>query len=135
MRIIALAISLLVLPCFVWAQDRHPIDVSMGKCIEQDDSTVGMRNCINKAADLWDKELNKNYSILMKKLSPEAKKALKSAQLSWIKYRDSEFKVISEIIGKKEGTMWLPIYDEHRKDLVKTRALQLKSYLDSLESD
>ncbi len=136
MRIITVICILLILPCFASAREKtHPIDQWMGACIETDNSTVGMRNCINEAREKWDKELNKTYSNLMKKCSPEAKKALKSAQLSWIRYRDTEFKLISETYGKKDGTMWLVIYDDHRKELIRSRALQLKSYLEALEEE
>lgn len=135
MRVIAIVSILLIIPCFAWAQETYPIDNWMAQCIEKDNSTVGMRNCIGKAYAMWDKELNTNYANLMKRCSPEAKKALKSAQLAWIKYRDSEFKVINEVIGKKDGTIWLLVYDENRKDLVRTRAIQLKSYLSSLEDN
>ncbi|MBI4690767.1 MAG: DUF1311 domain-containing protein [Nitrospirae bacterium] len=83
---------------------EYPIDKGLAKCINSDSSTAGMRDCFSEAYDMWDKELNKIYKDLMKKLSPKGQKTLKEAQTLWIKYRDAEFKLNDEIIGNKDGT-------------------------------
>lgn len=114
-------------------KQEHQIDKWLTRCIEQDSSTAGMRDCFSKAYDMWDKELNKTYKELMKKLSPKGQKTLKEAQTLWIKYRDSEFKLNDEIIGSKEGTMWLTVSDGDRVEFVKQRTLELKRYLEILE--
>jgi uncharacterized protein YecT (DUF1311 family) len=114
-------------------KSEHPIDKWFGKCVAQDNSTAGMRECYSKAYDLWDKELNKAYRDLMNKTNAEGKKALKSAQQSWIKYRDSEFKLNNQIVGTREGTMWLLVGDEDRMQIIKKRALDLRRYEDILD--
>ena len=111
-------------------KQQHPIDAFLGKCMEQDSSTAGMRDCYGKAYQMWDKELNKGYKGLMSSLGPDAKKALKTSQAMWIKYRDSEFKLNNEIVGTREGTMWLLVGDGDRVEFVKRRALELKRYLE-----
>jgi uncharacterized protein YecT (DUF1311 family) len=116
-----------------YAQDnrkQYPIDRWYDKCAEKDNSTVGMRNCMGEAYEMWDKELNKNYRDLMKSLSANGKKALKNAQSQWIKYRDAEFKLVDETEGQNEGTIWLLVTDGHRLSFVRQRALELKGYLE-----
>lgn len=113
-------------------KQEHPIDNWLTKCIDKDSSTAGMRDCFGKAYDMWDKELNKVYKELMKKLGLKGQKSLKEAQTSWIKYRDSEFKLNDEIIGSKEGTMWLTVSDGDRVEFVKQRTLELRRYWEIL---
>ncbi len=116
------------------AQDgnEHPIDQWLEKCIEEDCSTAGMRECSSLAYDKWDKELNQNYHDLMKQLTADTKPLLKNAQLQWIKFRDAESKLIDATEGRKSGTIWLTITDGHRLELVRKRALELNYYLDTM---
>jgi uncharacterized protein YecT (DUF1311 family) len=81
---------------------------------------------------MWDKELNKNFQALMRKLKPEGKQALKAAQLEWLKCRDAEFKLIDSIYSTLDGTMYIPMHYGQRMDIVKQRALALDVYLELL---
>ena len=112
---------------------EHPIDKALGDCIDKDGSTAGMVQCISNAEEKWDKELNRAYGELMKRLTPQGKSALKEAQLQWIKFRDSEFKLQDSIYSKLEGTMYIPMSADSRMQVVKNRALELRSYLDLLK--
>jgi uncharacterized protein YecT (DUF1311 family) len=112
---------------------RHPIDKVLDECLEKDSTTAGMTNCIGKAYEKWDKELNRIYAELMKKLSPEGKANLKDAQLQWLKFRDSEFKLQDSIYSTLEGTMYIPMRVSDRMELVKKRAVELKSHLELLK--
>jgi len=114
-------------------QSTHPIDKALDACIEKDGSTAGMIQCTDKAYVAWDRQLNKNYSELMRRLKPAQQTALKAAQLQWLKYRDSEFKLIDTIYDTLQGTMYLPMRISERLELVKTRALALNGYLELLE--
>ena len=125
-----------VLTVSVGAQEskkEHPIDQWLAKCIQQDESTAGMRNCTARAYDMWDKELNKAYKSLMNNLSPDGKKALKASQLAWIKYRDSESKFNDEITTLKGGTLYLLMGDSSRLEMVKDRTLELRRYIGILD--
>ena len=123
---------LLLLPTVVHGQETktHPIDKYLNTCTEKDPSTAGMVQCTDTAYKMWDKELNKNYLALMRKLKPEGKQSLKAAQLEWIKYRDTEFKLIDSIYDMFEGTMYIPMRAGQRMDLIKARAQELASFLD-----
>ena len=94
---------LLLLPATAFAQTglgnvkEHPIDRSLNACLEKNLSTQGMNGCLGQAYDAWDKELNRVYNELARKLQPDARAALKTAQLDWLKFRDEEFKLIASV--------------------------------------
>ena len=112
---------------FSFAQNK--IDSDLEKCLSKDNSTAGQRSCINSARDSWDKELNKSYILLSKKLTKTGKKELVEAQRNWIIFRDSEFKLIDKYYFEvKKGTMFYVIGDNKKLEIVKTRALELKDY-------
>ena len=125
---------LLLLPTFVRAQEaqKHPIDKALDICTEKDPSTAGMVSCTDIAYKKWDRELNKNYRTLMAGLKPANKQLLKSAQLSWITYRDNEFKLIDSIYDSLQGTMYIPMRIDEKMQIVKQRALALASHVDML---
>ena len=89
-------------------------------------------SCTEQAYKKWDQELNKNYRTLMSKLKPAAKPLLKSVQLSWIRYRDNEFKLIDSIFDDIPGTMYIPMRIDEKMQIVKQRALALASHVDML---
>src|SRR5712691_9934792 len=115
----------LLLSVTIYSQQtpQHPIDKALEACLDKDSTTVGMVDCIGKAYEKWDKELNRIYAELMKKLIPEGKANLKDAQLHWLKFRDSEFKLQDSIYSTLEGTMYIPMRASDRMELVKKRAV------------
>ena len=125
----------LLLPTFVYAQEeqKHPIDKALEICTDKNPSTAGMVTCTDAAYKKWDQELNKNYRTLMAKLKPAGKQLLKSAQLSWITYRDNEFKLIDSIYDGIQGTMYIPMRIDEKMQIVKQRALALASHVDMLD--
>jgi uncharacterized protein YecT (DUF1311 family) len=130
---------LLSLPATAYAQTNlgnakeHPIDRSLNACLEKNVSTQGMNQCLGQAYDAWDKELNRVYNELARKLSPAARAALKTAQLEWLKFRDEEFKLIESIYQSFEGTMYIPMQSNSRVQVVKSRTLALTSYLELIK--
>ncbi len=120
----------------VWAgekEKKHPIDEWLEKCIEKDSSTAGMINCSNKAYDMWDKELNKVYQELIKKLSPEERKLLIESQRQWIRFRDAEFKFIDKFYYSEKATMFYPMAETSKLQLLKNRVGVLQIYLNKIE--
>ena len=130
---------LIVIVCAMWtmsyAQEtsKHPIDKALDACLDKNSSTAGMTNCIGGAYEKWDKELNRLSAELMKRLGPDGKATLKEAQVQWLKFRDSEFKLLDDIYSKLEGTMYIPMRASDRMELVKKRAVELKSHLELLK--
>ena len=128
-----LLVVTLIIPTIVSAQTRrvHPIDKALEACIEKDPSTAGMVGCTDIAYKKWDQELNKNYQNLMSKLKPAGKQLLKQSQLTWIAFRDHEFKLIDSLYDDLQGTMYIPMRYDERMEIVKLRALALAAHLDT----
>ena len=126
----------LLLPTYVCAQEvqkQHPIDKALDICMDKNPTTGGMVNGNEVAYKKWDQELNKNYQTLMAKLKPAGRQLLKSAQLSWITYRDNEFKLIDSIYDGIQGTMYIPMRVGDKMEVVKQRALALASHIDMFD--
>jgi len=111
----------------IFAQDKHPIDKSEEVCISENSTTAGMVNCSNEARKKWDAEMNKYYKLLMGLLDKKGQGNLRESQLAWLKFRDAEFESIENMYHQM-ATMYIPIRSGDRMDIVKQRALQLKSY-------
>lgn len=111
------------------------IDIQEKKCLDKEDITTAEQcNCTIKAQESWDKELNKYYSTLKTKLSKEDFEILKNSQKQWISYRDKEFLFISKyFLEIKQGTMWYPIAQGKKKEIIKLRVAELKNYYEMLE--
>mgnify|MGYP001571247137 CR=1 FL=1 len=125
-------VTLVIFTSPLLAQDKHPIDRLEEECINKHLTTTGMANCTYDAADKWDAEMNKYYKLLMKILSKDDRIKLKQAQLTWLKYRDAERKVLDEVYLGSPPTILISIKAYEWCNMIKTRALQLKSLYDSI---
>ncbi len=117
-------------------EKEHPIDKDWRKCVESYGSNYSksaMFECHDIAYKKWDAELNNNYKILMGKLDETGKTALRNTQIAWIKFRDSEFKVLSSIQTILNESYYDEIALGNRREIVKQRVLELKSHFDNLE--
>ena len=120
-------------PC----SDNNPIDLKLKICLDSTENytTYGMLHCTGQAMDLWDNELNKYYKLLMSKLNDNEKNKLRTSQRKWLEYRDAEFATSSLIYDNMQGTMWTIVSLDGKMQIVKERALSLKSYYSSLTLD
>jgi uncharacterized protein YecT (DUF1311 family) len=116
-------------------EKQHSIDAWLEKCIASDSSTKGMTNCAIETTTMWDKEMNRVYKELMKKLPEKQKILLKQSQTRWLKFRDAEFNFISEFYGAFEGTIWQNILTGEKLNVVKKRTLNLQVYLNYLKEN
>jgi len=114
------------------AENEFPIDKFEQQCMSKDYSTAGMANCTYEAADKWDAEMNKYYKLLMKILSKDDRIELKQAQLTWLKFRDAERKILDEVYPSSPPTILISIKASEWCNMIKTRVLQLKSLYDSI---
>lgn len=117
----------------------HPIDVHLENCLSQEENmtTIGMKECTEQAAKEWDQELNQLYKELMRRLPSESKEKLRTAQRTWVKYKELEVNNISSIYGYSfenvnGGTMLIPMEAEAILEITKARALELNNYLSIL---
>ncbi len=110
------------------------LDRALSDCLDRNITTVGMVDCMGQSYEMWDRGLNRVYKQLADRLKPDARKALKAAQLAWIKQRDLDFELIDAMYTEFEGTMFRPMQAEERMRIVKERTLKLKSWLDLMEN-
>jgi uncharacterized protein YecT (DUF1311 family) len=115
--------------------EDHPIDIQLEKEIDADPSTAGMIKAIQKAIEAWDKELNKNYQALMKKLDKKNQEKLRASQREWVKYRDLEFEFNNNFWANFDGTMYLLFPLDFQLEFIKERTLSLGSYLEGLSME
>jgi len=118
-------------------ESKHPIDTRRELChsIDSNQTTYGMMQCEAIAKKEWDDEMNKYYKLLMDTLASEEKEKLKTAQRQWIEYRDKELEFSWSMFDGMLGTMWRVVGAGRACDIVKERALDLKSYYDMLTFD
>ncbi|MFY1047858.1 lysozyme inhibitor LprI family protein [Chryseobacterium sp. GP-SGM7] len=116
-------------------QQENLIDLTESNCLDKKDiSNAEMRSCTIQATQSWDKELNKYYNLLKNKLPNETFETLKESQKQWMIYRDKEFALISKFYFElKEGTIWYTIAEDRKKEIVKSRALELQMYFENLD--
>ena len=114
-------------------EEKHPIDVWYEKCLANSEGgSFEMKDCAVKAHAMWDKEMNKIYKELMKRLPPKQKEALKESQKQWLKFRDAEFDFLVKYYyetnppGFGDFLLWM---EDARMEIVKQRTLQLDRYL------
>jgi len=112
--------------------EKHPIDVEFEKKTDADPSTAGMIDACRWAEKEWDKLLNNNYKLLMKKLDKDNQTRLRNSQREWVKFRDLEFAFNGNFYGEFDGTMYRTVAAGVRVDFVRERALRLGCYLDDL---
>ena len=112
-------------------EKKHPIDIELQKSLDSKEnySTQRMTECVIKAADSWDNELNKNFKTLLGLLTAVQKEKLKEVQRQWIKYRDKELEFSRSYYNQMQGTMWIPVAAQTRLNLTKQRAEDLSDYI------
>ncbi len=117
------------------AQDlpvQHPIDKTFTECQARDTSAGNLYNCAFEAYASWDRLMDKEYKKLIKNLKADKdKSAMKAAQISWVAYRDNEFRAYDNMFNKP-GQYWTRLRALGRIDIVRTRALQLQQYNENL---
>jgi uncharacterized protein YecT (DUF1311 family) len=110
----------------------HPIDKKIAALLEKDPSTAGAVQALGAGYKLWDAELNKQYKLLMSRFKGRDKDALVAAQRAWLGFRDRELVVINAVHDKLQGTIYNSVRVSAKMELVKSRALELTRYNDTL---
>lgn len=117
------------------ASKQDSIDVFLDHCmaIPENQTTVGMCDCIYKSLAMWDKKLNNTYKQILLKLNPIQKQKLISSQRQWVIFKEKEISLIDETYGKAQGTMWLMVRADAVMQITRSRTNDLELLLTSLE--
>lgn len=112
---------------------QQPIDLLMQNCLDGAQTSLDIRDCYAAAYSRWDRQMNLWYQRFMTSqsagINAAAKKALRTAQRQWLKFRDAQFSAINAEYGPRQGSIWPTIAISKRVALPKQRALAIASYL------
>ena len=117
-------------------QFEEYLNLKLTSCLDQSYGGTKALRCYSSYNKAWDNELNYYYKLLRAELNTKDRKTLKSAQLSWIKYRDSTMRFNSSVLSKKyegqQGTMYMAMSAGDAADvlspIIKARVLRLKAW-------
>lgn len=115
-----------------FAVDTCRIQRIASKKMEIDYSTIGMSMAVDELNSQYDKLLNKYYQKLISRLKGQDKEVLKQTQRNWMRFRDSEIRLINQLSEDKYsggGTIQMNIRSGSLLDLTKKRLIDLYQYL------
>lgn len=93
-------------------------------------STQDYRRIYKNYEVFLNQELNRVYSLLLKKLDITAQQALKQSQQEWLSYRDKEFEFINSHWNRTNfGSSSVISRGSYRTTLIKDRIIALLHYL------
>ncbi len=119
----------LCLPSLAEETNIHPIDTQESACKAEAKNLDEWTMCSLKAARAWNREVDKYYSLLYKKLQGEAKTNLFEDQKYWNMYKNNEYKVIDSLKDKNFDTKERVIFRANQKrEIIKLRAAALRMY-------
>jgi uncharacterized protein YecT (DUF1311 family) len=87
------------------------------------------------AVEKANKEIEKVYAALMKKLDAPGQKSLRDAQRSWIKWRDDEALLIARVGGAVGGSSLRVDFLTAQADLIRERTEVLQSYVEKADDN
>ena len=108
-------------------QSKHHLDEVYEECIRRLHGDSGALKCAIEVSEEWDKEIRKYYIGLLNVLDSSAQNDLELTQEQWLIYRDLEYK-FSGSLHAMDGTMYSRMRAFRNMNIVRTRALELKSY-------
>jgi len=108
-------------------QVKHPLDTIYKDCCNRNHGDYGASRCASEISQKWDEEILKYYNALMNILDTNAQNNLKKAEEQWMKYRNAEF-LFSRDMHDMDGTMYYRIRVQKNMNIVRARALELKSH-------
>ena len=114
---------------------NYPIDLELQNCISKNSTTAGINNCVYAGIDSWEKETHKYVSVIKQKLPPNSLFLFEKSQSYWENHYNNEQKLIYDTIFNKTGTIHTNIAVGYVYDLIKKRALYLKSFLEKLSEN
>ena len=93
-------------------------------------STVDMNECASQDYEYVDKQLNLVYKRLMSKLDSVGKEKLKTAQLAWLKFRDTQAELDADLF--RDGTGSTVLFLSSKTSSTQKRVEELQAYLKSI---
>ena len=112
-------------------EQKYSIDKMEEICLSNKSSTQEINECTFKAMDAWNKEIEKYLALLKNINSKDDFENIQISQKNWEKFRDSEI-IVYNLIQQNEGTMFQNVSTGFKRELIKQRAIELKSLYETL---
>ena len=96
-------------------------------------TTADMLNASSELTDEWEKEMNKVYDLILKKLPAKEQSKFKAEQTKWLKDREIKVQKAYDKYTEEEGPrMAGELAANERLDITKNRVLELAKKYDGL---
>ena len=96
-------------------------------------TTADMLNASSELTDEWEKEMNKVYDLILKKLPAKEQSKFKAEQSKWLKDREIKVQKAYDKYTEEEGPrMAGELAANERLDITKNRVLELAKKYDGL---
>jgi len=114
--------------------DTARIEQACRDAMNMDYSTPGMIKATYDLEEGYDALLNKYYKKLYESLDTDAQKVLLKSQRNWLKLRDSERLLVSELFRTTYeqmggGTIWRVVAADAYADITRRRVIEIYNYL------
>lgn len=109
---------------------KHPVESKVDALLANPRCTLDETSGARMAAQLWDDELNRVYRELRSKLDASDANALQDAQRRWIAWRDAEFGFTGSMYFRQPGSIFQPMSEHHKMNIVRSRAFDLQHWLE-----
>lgn len=108
-----------------WTDNPITKDYTIGLNLKNSKSTNPRYSKFNlKYYELWDKELNNVYNLLLKELDERSRGLMINSQKGWLDFHINEDLLIFRIIERSKLSIQ-PLFSEQRKNRIKSRTLEL----------
>ena len=113
---------------------NHPIDLIWWKDAREARNTIEEVQARTKGRQLWDKELNRVYKLLLgdsrwRKFTKEEKDVLINSQRKWIQFRNAQLLSIEAFYGKRTGIIQRIHSARQGLELTRGQTLFLSNFL------
>lgn len=121
-------------PAKAQAGEKHPIDAWLAERLAREPSTRETKEILAQAYEKWGAELNWACAALGSELDAAALAGLQAAQRGWFAFRELELAWLARFYGGLDGSMFGVMLASDRMELVRNRAQQMVSLLETLKS-
>lgn len=115
----------------------HPLDVELKNCVDENPGSSGVRTCLAESLERWEEELSRIIRLLDESqfLDSASLKQIKTSQLNWGKFKETEFAFIEAQYAGEKGTMYERIITQEKLIVVRHRTLELTGYYQVLAAE
>ncbi|MHA7845639.1 lysozyme inhibitor LprI family protein [Serratia sp. D1N4] len=124
-KLILIATLFSVSTCSYAKELRKDLDEQLDKCRESALSTLDSVDCYTKSTNEWEKELSKQYKLLLQDQPKEIQTDLRNSQRAWVKYKESYISAMESFYSQERGSIWGIVMSESTMNVTRDKAIDL----------